>query len=132
MEKPKVLFVCIENSCRSQMAEGFAKKIGNGVLEAWSAGSKPSGKVNETAVQVMAEKGVDLRKQSSKGLSDLPPVKWDYVITMGCGDACPLVPSVSKQDWTLPDPKHLPLDEFRQVRDEIEQKIHGLLRDILR
>lgn len=88
--KPRVLFVCIENSCRSQIAEGFARQLGKDTIEAWSAGSKPSGKVNPTAVQVMKEKGVDLKEHRSKGLNELPKVKWDYVFTMGCGDACPL------------------------------------------
>ena len=94
----KILFVCIENSCRSQMAEGFARKIGKEVLEVWSAGSKRSVKVNEAAVQAMKEKEIDLTYHKSKGLDDLPKVKWDYVITMGCGDACPFVPSKAKED----------------------------------
>src|SRR5437016_5611882 len=119
----KVLFVCVENSCRSQMAEGFAKALG---LEAWSAGSKPSGKVNATAVAVMKERGIDLSVHGSKGLSDLPTQTWDYVITMGCGDACPFVPAKAKRDWALPDPKTLPLDEFRKVRDEIERRVKEL------
>ncbi|MBI3554435.1 MAG: arsenate reductase ArsC [Elusimicrobia bacterium] len=120
----KVLFVCVENSCRSQMAEGFARKLG---LEAWSAGSRPSGKVNATAVALMKEKGVDLSVHASKGLAELPAHAWDYVITMGCGDACPLVPAKAKLDWDLPDPKGLPLPEFRKVRDEIERKVTELL-----
>jgi len=121
---PKVLFVCVENSCRSQMAEGFAKRLG---MEAWSAGSKPSGKVNETAIAVMKERGIDLSVHGSKGLSDLPQQTWDYVITMGCGDACPLVSAKAKRDWALPDPKILPLPEFRQVRDEIERRVKELI-----
>src|ERR1051326_5959657 len=112
MAKPRVLFVCVENSCRSQMAEGFARTLGGAVMEAWSAGSQPSGKINETAVQVMAEKGIDLRSHRSKGLNDLASQRWDYVITIGCGDACPIVASKKKEDWALPDPKHLPLDQF--------------------
>ena len=127
---PKVLFVCIENSCRSQMAEGFAKKLGNAVFEIWSAGSKPSGIINATAIQLMKEKGIDLGTQSSKGLTDLPKIKWDYVITMGCGDACPFVPSQLKEDWAIPDPKNLSLDEFRKIRDQIENKVKELFRQI--
>ncbi len=127
---PKVLFVCVENSCRSQMAEGFARLHGDNVVEAWSAGSKPSGKINDTAVQVMKERGVDLTRQSSKGLPDLPKVKWDYVFTMGCGDACPTLPAKLREDWAIPDPKNLSTDEFRQVRDQIEKKILDLIREI--
>ena len=126
----KVLFVCVENSCRSQMAEGFAKKHGAGVIEVWSAGSRPSGQINETAIQVMKEKGIDLASHDSKALSDLPKGAWDYVITMGCGDACPFVPSKRKEDWDLPDPKHLPLDAFRAVRDEIEKKVLALVKEM--
>jgi len=128
--KARVLFVCVENSCRSQIAEGFARKLGKNVLEVWSAGSKPSGKMNETAVQVMKEKDIDMTYHISKGLDDLPKVKWDYVITMGCGDACPFVPSKAKEDWALPDPKHLPPDEFREVRDEIESRVKDLVGKI--
>src|SRR3954463_15619096 len=105
--KPKVLFVCIENSCRSQIAEGYARKWGGDLIEPWSAGSKASGKINPTAIELMKEAGVDLNRQSSKSLSDLPKTSWDYVITMGCGDACPFVPSQKKEDWGIPDPKHL-------------------------
>jgi arsenate reductase len=93
--KPKVLFVCVENSCRSQMAEGFARFWGSDVIDAWSAGSKPSGKVNETGIAVMKEKNIDLSTHTSKGLRDLPTDKWDYVITMGLRRRLPLrsVPS---------------------------------------
>ena len=128
--RPKVLFVCVENSCRSQMAEGFARQHGKGILDAWSGGSRPSGIVNETGIAVMKEKGVDLRAHVSKGLADLPTVKWDYVITMGCGDACPFVPSRRTEDWGIPDPKNLPLEEFRKVRDRVEEKVKALVDEI--
>ena len=131
MNKPKLLFVCVENSCRSQMAEGFARLHGAGQIEAYSAGSRPSGKVNETAVAVMKEKAVDLSVQRSKGLPDLPSGKWDAVVTMGCGDACPSLPAVRRLDWALPDPKHMPLDEFRRVRDDIEARVVALIADVV-
>jgi arsenate reductase len=127
MKPVRVLFVCVENSCRSQMAEGFARALGADLLEPWSAGSKPSGKINPTAVQVMKEKGIDLTCQISKGLNDLPKVQWDYVFTMGCGDACPFVPAVSHEDWSIQDPKNLPLDQFRKIRDKIEEKVRNLI-----
>lgn len=128
--KAKVLFVCVENSCRSQIAEGFARKWGGDVLEPSSAGSRPSGRINETAVAVMKEAGVDLGLQASKGLKDVPSFGWDYVITMGCGDACPFVAAQRRTDWGIPDPKHLPLPEFRSVRDQIEEKVKALVAEV--
>jgi arsenate reductase len=129
--KPRLLFVCVENSCRSQMAEGFARLHGGGKVESFSAGSRPSGKVNETAVALMKERGVDLGVQRSKGLNELPLGKWDAVVTMGCGDACPSLPAVRRLDWALSDPKHMPLEEFRKVRDDIEARVKDLLDDVL-
>lgn len=126
---PNLLFVCIENSNRSQMAEGFARTLGRGRVSAHSAGSRPSGQINPRAIQFMKEKGIDLTVQLSKGLDDLPKVKWDYIVTMGCGDACPTLPATHRLDWELPDPKHLPDDEFRAVRDRIEGLIAGLLTE---
>ncbi len=128
-KSPNLLFVCIENSNRSQMAEGFARTLARGRVSAYSAGSRPSGQINPRAIQFMKEKGIDLTVQLSKGLDDLPRVKWDYIVTMGCGDACPTLPAVHRLDWELPDPKHLPDDEFRAVRDRIEGLIAGLLAE---
>ena len=126
---PHLLFVCIENSNRSQMAEGFARTLGRGRVAAFSAGSRPSGIVNPRAIQFMKEKGIDLSAQLSKGLDDLPQVRWDWIVTMGCGDACPTLPAMHRLDWELPDPKHLPDDEFRAVRDRIEGLVAGLLAE---
>ena len=128
--KPKLLFVCVENSCRSQMAEGFARLHAAGRMEAFSAGSRPSGKINETAALVMKEKNVDLGLQRSKGLSELPEGEYAAIVTMGCGDACPHLPAVRRLDWALPDPKSMPIDEFRRVRDDIESRVKALLREI--
>lgn len=128
--KSNILFVCIENSCRSQMAEAFARQLGGDAVQIRSAGSKPSGKVNETAVQVMLEKGIDMRQNWSKGFHDLPVVFWDTIVTLGCGDACPNVPGKTRLDWQIPDPKQMPLDDFRKVRDQIEAKVRELLKDI--
>jgi len=124
---PTILFVCVENSCRSQMAEGFARRHGAGKVAAWSAGSRPSGKVNETATALMEEKGVDMSGHRSKGLNELPTQRWDWVITMGCGDACPIVASRTKEDWAIPDPKHMPAADFRKVRDLVESKVQDLI-----
>ncbi len=125
----KVLFVCVENSCRSQMAEGFARALGKGVLDASSAGSKASGKINATAIEMMKEMGIDISSQASKSLSELPNVSWDYLITMGCGDACPTLPAKKRLDWNLPDPKNLPLDQFRKIRDEIKFRVENLIKE---
>lgn len=127
MDKPSFLFVCTENANRSQIAEGFARALGGDRVRVASAGSKPSGSVNPKAVRFMKEKGIDLTAQESKGLDSIPAGEWDYVITMGCGDACPWVPAKHREDWDLPDPKDLPDAEFRAVRDRIE----GLVRNLI-
>jgi len=125
---PRVLFVCVENSCRSQMAEGFAKALARDRIAASSAGSRPSGRVHPQAVRFMAEKGIDLTAHTSKGLDDLPSgTTWDYVVTMGCGDACPQLPARHRLDWDLPDPKSLDDAGFRDVRDRIERLVQHLV-----
>jgi protein-tyrosine-phosphatase len=124
-----LLFVCVENSCRSQMAEGFARALGGDGVIAHSAGSQPAGQVNPRAREFMAERGIDLTDQASKGLADLPVVDWDWIVTMGCGDACPSLPARHRADWDLADPKDLPDEHFRTVRDEIEQRVSRLLHE---
>jgi len=126
---PRLLFVCVENSCRSQMAEGFAHALGQGRVAASSAGSKPSGQVNARAIHFMREQGIDLSAQRSKGLDDLPAGRWDYIVAMGCGDACPHLPARQRRDWDLPDPKHLDDDAFRAVRDRIRLLAHELINE---
>src|SRR5262245_37788758 len=121
----RILFVCVENSGRSQMAEAFARARG---ADAASAGSKPSGQINPRTIRFMAEKGLNLEGQRSKGLDEIAPGEWDYVITMGCGDACPWVPARNREDWDLPDPKNLDDEGFRRVRDEIERRVQRLLQ----
>jgi arsenate reductase len=128
--KKKLLFVCIENSNRSQMSQAFARILGGDDVEAYSAGSKPSGIVNPKAIAAMAELGYDLSKHDSKSLNDIPDVEYDAVVTMGCGDACPFVKAKHRIDWQIPDPKHMPPEEFRQVRDLIRSKIGELLRTV--
>ena len=122
-----VLFVCIENSCRSQMAEGFARQLGRGILEAYSAGSKPSGVVNPEAVKAMQEVGIDISAQQSKGFNQLPVKEFDYVITLGCRDVCPFVAAKKHIEWQIADPKGKNADEFRKTRDEIRSKIKELI-----
>ena len=129
MNKGKVLFVCVENSCRSQMAEGFARKYGGDEFEVFSAGSKPSGIVNPDAIKVMKEAGINISGQSSKGFESLPYHKFDYIVTMGCQDTCPYFPAQKKVEWQIEDPKGKGLEVFRKVRDEIGKKVKELLNE---
>jgi arsenate reductase len=123
----RLLFVCVENSNRSQMAEAFARIHGGENIEAYSAGSRPSGKINPNAVEAMREVGYDLSNHQSKSLSEIPGIQYDFVATMGCGDECPFVRAKEREDWSIPDPKELPPDRFRVVRDLIEERIISLL-----
>ena len=126
----KVLFVCIENSCRSQIAEGFARNLGEGVIEAYSAGSRPSGKTNPEAIRVMQELGIDISSQSSKGFDQLPVKEFDYVITLGCQDVCPFVPAKQHIDWHVDDPKGKDVEFFRKVRDAIAEAVKELIKNV--
>jgi arsenate reductase (thioredoxin) len=123
----RLLFVCSENSCRSQIAEAFARIHGGAGVEAVSAGSRPSGVVNAKAIASMRERGYDLSAHASRGLDEIPPGPYDVVVTMGCGDACPWVPARRREDWEIPDPKDMEPVAFRAVRDEIERRVRGLL-----
>jgi len=123
----RVLFVCVENSCRSQIAEAFARIHGGGNVEAFSAGSQPSGKVNPKAIEIMKEIGYDLSTHESKSLEEIPQETYDFVATMGCGDECPFVRAKQREDWQIPDPKDMPPDEFRRVRDDIEKRVKAIL-----
>jgi protein-tyrosine-phosphatase len=129
-QRKRVVFVCVENSNRSQMAEAFARIHGGDRIEAYSAGSRPSGKVNPKAVEAMREKGYDLALHRSKSLDDLPDVRWDVAVTMGCGDECPLVRAARHIDWRIPDLRHLPPEQFRTVRDLIERNVRELLEQL--
>ena len=129
-DKPKLLFVCVENSNRSQMAEAFARIHGQNRVEPFSAGSKPSGKINPKAIAAMKEKNYDLSRHGSKSLNDVPQGPYEYVITMGCGDACPWIPATHRDDWALPDPKEMNPKDFNKVRDDIERRVVSLLEGI--
>jgi arsenate reductase (thioredoxin) len=126
----KLLFVCIENANRSQMAEAFAHIYGGSNVEAYSAGSKPSGKINPKAIAAMHELGYDLTTHQSRSLVDIPDLIYDYVITMGCGDACPWVPAKHREDWIIPDPRDMDEAAFRTVRDLIRDKVKSLLSQV--
>lgn len=126
----KVLFVCVENSCRSQMAEALGIIHGSGVIDAYSAGSRPSGVVNEKAITAMKDVGYDLTSHKSKSLDAVPQIEFDYVITMGCGDECPYVRAKTREDWKIPDPKHMEMEGFIKVRNTIREKVMRLIDEI--
>lgn len=125
-----ILFVCIENSNRSQMAQAFAIMHGKNLVRAYSAGSKPSGKINPKAIAAMKELGYDLSIHDSKSLQQIPMQEYEYVITMGCGDACPWVAAKHREDWQIPDPRDMNEEDFRSVRDLIESKVKEVLEKI--
>ena len=112
------------------MAEAFARMLGGSAVQAYSAGSRPSGVVNPKAVAAMRELGYDLSTHGSKSLQELPDVEFDFVATMGCGDECPSIKARKRGDWSFPDPKHLSPDEYRNVRDQIREKVRSILREI--
>ena len=127
----KILFVCIENSNRSQMAQAFATIHGGNDVEAFSAGSKPSGIINPKAIAAMKELGYDLSQHHSKSLDEVKEQSpFDAVVTMGCGDACPWMPAKKFVDWQVPDPKHMERDGFNEVRNGIEEKVKDLLQTV--
>ena len=126
----KVLFVCVESSCRSQMAEGFAKKFGEGVLEVYSAGSRPSGKVNPEAIKVVKEASINISSYKSKGFNELPVKEFDYVITLGCQDLCPFVLAKEHIEWQIDDPANKSLEFFREVWDDIKNNVKKLIENI--
>lgn len=127
--KKKVAFICVHNSCRSQMAEGWAKKLGFEVIEAYSAGTDNYPEVKPLAIEVMKEEGVDLSEQYPKLLKDIPS-ELDYLITMGCGVKCPYVPANRVEDWGIEDPSGGSIEEFRVTRDIIYKKVIELIREV--
>lgn len=129
--KKNILFVCVENANRSQMAEAFTKLHGNEKVNVFSAGSKPSGIVNAKAIESMRMKGYDLTLHKSKSTDDFRNVELDYVITMGCGDNCPFLRAKQREDWNIPDPRNLSMEDFNTVRDLVELKVKQLLEKIL-
>ncbi|MBO2009731.1 arsenate reductase ArsC [Hymenobacter negativus] len=123
------LFVCIENANRSQMAQAFATMHGGAQVAAYSAGSRPSGVINPKAIAAMAERGYDLTAHASESLDAVRDHAFDYVVTMGCGDACPFIAARHRRDWQISDPKHLEPAEFRLVRDLVERQVLALLEE---
>ena len=130
-EKIKILFVCVENSNRSQMSEAFARILGGNRIEAFSAGSNPSGKINPKAIDAMNELGYNLAAHQSKSLDEVKKfAPFDAVVTMGCGDACPWMPAKQFVDWNIPDPKNMSQQDFKQVRETIREKVQELISNL--
>ena len=129
MEKVKVGFICVGNSCRSQMAEGYARKLGSDVLDVYSAGTDPAPEVKPNAVQAMEEKGIDISAQYPKLLKDIP-AELDILITMGCNVECPYVPCKFREDWGLDDPAGKSIEVFRETREIIEDRVKDLIKKV--
>lgn len=125
--KYKVAFICVHNSCRSQMAEGWAKKLASDIFEVYSAGTENYGEVKPLAVEVMEEVGVSMKDHRPKLLSEIPS-KVDILITMGCNVVCPYIPNKYKVDWGLDDPSGGPIEDFRKTRDLIKVKVEELIQ----
>ena len=129
MEKLKVGFICVGNSCRSQMAEGFAREYGDDIFEVYSAGTDPAPEVKPNAVKAMAEKDIDISEQYPKLLKEIPG-DLDILITMGCNVECPYIPCKFREDWGLDDPAGHSIEVFRETRDVIEEKVKDLIEKV--
>lgn len=130
-EKPTVLFVCVHNAGRSQMAAGFLRELGGDRVEVLSAGSEPKDRINPVAVEAMAEQGIDIANNTPKVLTTEAVRDSDVVITMGCGDACPIFPGKRYEDWKLDDPAGQGIEAVRPIRDEIRGRVEALLAELL-
>ena len=129
-EKPTVLFVCIHNAGRSQMAAGYLRALSGGAVEVRSGGSEPGDQINPMAIQAMSEEGIDISQAVPQLMTTEQVRESDVVITMGCGDVCPIFPGKRYEDWELVDPKGKSIDEVRPIRDDIKQRVAALLEEI--
>ncbi len=131
MTTKSILFVCVENANRSQMAAAFARMYGKNEFEVYSAGSQPAEEVNPKAIRAMQEVRYDLTRHHPQSLSELPDIEYNFVATMGCGDECPFIRAKLREDWSIPDPKNMPHDEFIEVRNLIKAKVEAILKTLL-
>lgn len=131
IEQPEILFLCVHNAGRSQMAAAFAREIGRGRVTVHSAGSAPGEHLNPAVVEVMREKGIDITAERPQKLTDEMALSADVVVTMGCGDACPIYPGKQYVDWELDDPEGMSLDGVRVVRDELRNRVQSLAAELL-
>jgi len=129
--RPTVLFVCVHNAGRSQMAAGFLRQLAGDRVEVLSAGSEPADRINPAAVEAMREVGIDIAAEQPKLLQDAAVREADVVITMGCGDACPFYPGKRYDDWELDDPAGMPVEQVRLVRDEIRRRVEALIGELI-
>ena len=129
--EPRVLFACVHNAGRSQMAAGWARQLGAGRVQVFSGGSDPADQVNPAVVAAMEEVGIDISRQTPQAWSEEEIESADVVVTMGCGDTCPVFPGKRYIDWELPDPSGLSLSEIRPIRDEIGTRVRGLLQELI-
>ena len=130
--RPTVVFLCVHNAGRSQMAAGFMRQLARGRVDVFSGGSKPADAVNPTALAVMTERGIDIGAARPRPWTIETLAAADVVVTMGCGDACPVLPGKRYIDWEIDDPADQPIDKVREIRDEIERRVTALLADLLR
>ncbi len=130
-DKPVVLFVCIHNAGRSQMAAGYARALSNGAVDVLSGGSEPGDQINQMAIQAMAEEGIDISEAVPQLMTTDQVRESDVVITMGCGDVCPIFPGKRYEDWELTDPKDKPIEDVRAIRDDIRGRVERLLSELL-
>lgn len=130
-DRPTVLFVCVHNAGRSQMAAGYLRELSGGRVEVLSAGSEPADRLNPAAVTVMAEEGIDIAGNTPQILTTDAVRESDVVITMGCGDTCPIFPGKRYEDWDLTDPAGLPVEQVRPVRDDIKRRVEALIAELL-
>ena len=130
LTNPSVLFLCVHNAGRSQMAAGFTRRLGAGRIDVFSGGSEPADRLNPAAVEAMAERGIDIGREVPRHWTDETARAADVIVTMGCGDACPFYPGVRYVDWELDDPSKLPLEQVRPIRDEIERRVRNLLSEL--
>ena len=128
---PTVLFVCVHNAGRSQMAAAYLRELSGGRVDVLSAGSEPADRINPVAIQVMAEEGIDIASGTPKILTTDAVQNSDVVITMGCGDTCPIFPGPPYEDWNLADPAGRPVDEVRPIRDEIRRRVEALVAELV-
>jgi protein-tyrosine-phosphatase len=128
--KKRIAFICIENARRSQMAQGFAEAYGQGKIEVYSAGSRPSSQIDPLVIEVMKEKGIDLSGKRPKSLNELPTIEMDDLVTMGCEETCPAVLAKNILEWDIPDPKGKSINFYREVRDMIGKKVKRFLEEI--
>ena len=129
-DKPTVLFVCVHNAGRSQMAAGFLRTLGGGDIDVLSAGSEPKDQINPVAIEAMAEEGIDIADNTPKVLTVDAVKESDVVITMGCGDVCPIFPGKRYEDWELDDPNGKTIEQVRPIRDDIKRRVEVLLADL--